>query len=231
MADLVIYGTPVSPFVRKVQAVIAEKGVDQDFEAVDIFNPPEWFIGISPAKRIPVMRDRSVGQAGAAGTIPDSSAICAYVERKHPQPALLPANPFDAAHALWIEEYADTSLAATGGLGIFRPILFPSSQGNPPETDKARVTWAKKMPPLLSYLDGQLHARQWFAGDAFGLADISVAVQLMQLELVAEFDLSAAYPALAAHLARCHARPSLSGSFAIARDYAGQAVAERVALD
>lgn len=231
MADLVIYGTPVSPFVRKVQAVIAEKGVDQDFEAVDIFNPPEWFVSISPAKRIPVMRDRSIGQEGPDGTIPDSSAICAYVERKHPQPPLLPADAFEAARALWIEEYADTSLAATGGLGIFRPILFPASQGKPPETDKARATWARKMPPLLNYLDEQLRAKQWFAGDAFGLADISVGVQLMQLQLVAAFDLSADYPALSAHLERCHARPSLSSSFAIARDYASQAVAERIALD
>ena len=41
-ADLVIYGIKGSPFVRKVQVLLAE---------------------INPAKRIPVPRDRSIGDA------------------------------------------------------------------------------------------------------------------------------------------------------------------------
>jgi len=72
-ADLVIYGMEGSPLVRKVQVLLAE---------------------INPAKRIPVLRDRSVGAEGVLGTIPDSSAICAYLERKHPEPALYPKDAF-----------------------------------------------------------------------------------------------------------------------------------------
>ena len=79
--DLVIYGSPVSPFVRKVAGVCIEKGVPYEVEAVNVFDPPAWFREISPMKRIPVLRDRSVAEEGIAGTIPDSSAICAFIDK------------------------------------------------------------------------------------------------------------------------------------------------------
>ena len=111
-ADLVIYGMKGSPFARKVQVLLAEKGVDFEVKGVNIFPAPEWFAEINPAKRIPVLRDRSVGAEGVAGTIPDSSAICAYLERKHPEPALYPKDAFAYGRALWLEEYVDIAVAA-----------------------------------------------------------------------------------------------------------------------
>ncbi|MEL7446727.1 MAG: glutathione S-transferase family protein, partial [Pseudomonadota bacterium] len=92
--NLVIYGTPVSPFVRKVAAVCLIKQADFEIEAVNVFDPPEWFVEISPMKRIPVLRDRSIATEGVDGTIADSSAICAYVEKKHPETALYPRDAF-----------------------------------------------------------------------------------------------------------------------------------------
>ena len=100
MHDLLIYGMKGSPFVRKVQVVLAEKGLPYDFEMASPFPAPDWFVAINPAKRIPVLRDRSVGAEGVAGTIPDSSAICAYLERKYPRPALYPQDDFAFARAL-----------------------------------------------------------------------------------------------------------------------------------
>ncbi|NIP15040.1 MAG: glutathione S-transferase family protein, partial [Pseudomonadales bacterium] len=80
-ADLLIYGTLGSPFVRKVLVMLQEKGIEWELEEVNVFDPPDWFLALSPARRIPVMRDRSIASEGVAGTIADSSAICAYVER------------------------------------------------------------------------------------------------------------------------------------------------------
>ena len=99
-ADLVIYGMKGSPFVRKVQVLLAEKGVDFELEGVNIFSAPAWFAAINPAKRIPVLCDRSVGTEGVLGTIPDSAAICAYLERKHPERALYPKDAFAYGRAL-----------------------------------------------------------------------------------------------------------------------------------
>lgn len=207
--DLVIYGSPVSPFVRKVAGVCIAKGVPYEVEAVNVFAPPQWFHDISPMKRIPVLRDRSVAEEGVAGTIADSSAICAFIEKKHPAPALYPEAPMALGEALFIEEYADTALAMAGGLGIFRPIFFAVSKGQEPDLDKARDAWANQLPPVFDVLETRLAGRSYFAGDALSIADITVATVLMQVSLVAETPLDR-WPALAAHFAAMQALPLIA---------------------
>ncbi len=213
--DLVLYGSPLSPFLRKAAGVCIAKGVPFEVEAVNVFAPPPWFLEISPMKRIPVLRDRSVAEEGLAGTIPDSSAICAYIEKKHPAPALYPDDPMALGEALFIEEFADTSLAMAGGLGIFRPIFFAISKGEEPGLDKARDAWANQLPPVFDVLETRLGGREYFAGDALSIADITVACVLMQIALVAETPL-ARWPGLAAHYAAMQALPLVAEPYAMA---------------
>lgn len=213
--DLVIYGSPVSPFVRKVAALCITKDVPYEIEAINVFAPPPWFAEISPMKRIPVLRDRSVAEEGVAGTIADSSAICAFIEKKHPAPALYPDDPMALGEALFIEEYADTALAMAGGLGIFRPIFFAITKGEEPDLAKARETWANQLPPIFDVLEARLGGRTFFAGDALSIADVTVACVLMQISLVAETPLDR-WPGLAAHFAAMQARPAIAGPYAAA---------------
>lgn len=213
--DLVIYGSPLSPFVRKVAGLCIEKSVPYEIEAVNVFAPPPWFLDISPMKRIPVLRDRSVAEEGVAGTIADSSAICAFIEKKHPAPALYPENPMALGEALFIEEYADTALAMAGGLGIFRPIFFAITKGEAPDLAKARVTWASQLPPIFDVLETRLGGRAYFAGEALSIADITVACVVMQVSLVAETPLDR-WPALAAHFSAMQALPAIAQPFAAA---------------
>lgn len=227
--DLVIYGSPVSPFVRKVAAVAIEKGAAFEIEAVNVFDPPEWFREISPMKRIPVLRDRSIAVDGPNGTIADSSAICAYIERKHPSPALYCSDAYAHGRALMLEEYADTTLAMAGGLGIFRPIFFAVSKGETPDLDKARDTWAHTMPPLFAYLDKELEGRTFCTEETLSIADISIACVLMQIALVAEMPLDD-YPALAAHYEAMRARPSIAGPFGQADRVIRKALPDRFDL-
>ena len=51
--DLVVYGTQGSPFVRKVLVTMDEKGLPWTLEEVNVFDPPDWFVPLSPARRIP----------------------------------------------------------------------------------------------------------------------------------------------------------------------------------
>lgn len=211
--DLVLYGSPLSPFLRKAAGVCIAKGVAFEVEGVNIFAPSPWFLDISPMKRIPVLRDRSVAEEGVAGTVPDSSAICAYIEKKHPAPALYPEDPMDYAQALFIEEFADTSLAVAGGIGIFRPIFFAITKGEEPGLEKARDAWANQLPPIFDILEKRLDGRAWFVGDALSIADIAVACVLMQISLVAETPLDR-WPGLAAHFAAMGNLPLIAGPYA-----------------
>ena len=210
MSDLSIYGVKGSPFVRKVQVFLAEKGVDYEMEAVSIFPAPAWFAAINPAKRIPVLRDRSVGTEGVAGTIPDSSAICAYLERKHPAPALYPADAFAYGRALWLEEWADTELAGRIGLGMFRPLVVQRLLGRPPDVAHARRTFREELPPLFDWLEGELGGRTFLVGDAFSIADLSVATHFVNLRFAGGFIDAARWPRVAAFAERMHARPSFA---------------------
>ena len=227
--DLVIYGSPVSPFVRKVAGVCIAKGVPYEIEAVNVFDPPAWFRDISPMKRIPVLRDRSVAEEGVAGTIADSSAICAFIEKKHPAPALYPEDPMALGEALFIEEYADTALAMAGGLGIFRPIFFAISKGEEPGLDKAREAWANQLPPVFDVLEARLAGRAFFAGNALSIADITVACVLMQVSLVAETPLGR-WPALAAHFGAMQALPLIAEPYAAAEKVIRKALPTRFDL-
>jgi len=209
-AELLIYGMKGSPFVRKVQVVLAEKGVPYDLQPVSIFPAPEWFGEISPAKRIPVLRDRSVAAEGVAGTIPDSSAICAYLERKHPEPAVYPKADFAYARALWLEEYADTELAGLVGLGLFRPLVVARLLGKEPDVERGRKTLHEQLPPLFAHLERELGEGEYLVGDAFGIADVAVASQLVNLRFAGGRVDPARWPRLAAYAERMYARPSLA---------------------
>lgn len=210
MTDLVLYGVKASPFVRKVHVMLAEKGVYYELEALMPFPAPDWYLEINPAGRIPTLRDRSVGTEGVAGTIPDSSAICAYIERKYPEPALYPTDPFDFGRAVYLEEYSDSLLAAPIGMGMFRKIIFPAMAGKDPDVDAARQTLNETLPPLFDYLEKQIEGRAFLLGGAFSIADISVATQFANMRHCGGKVDPAKWPALADFVERMHARPSFA---------------------
>ncbi len=218
MADLVVYGTKMSPFVRKVEAVLQEKALAYDFEAVNIGAMPDWYKEISPLRRIPTLRDRTIGADGVAGTIADSSAICGFLERKCPSPALYPADAFDYGRALWLEEYADTGMAATGGFGIVRALIFPRFEGKDPDIETARDTWHNKMPRYFDYLEKTLNGEEFFVGNAFSIADIAVASQLLNFDLFVGPPDAARWPGLARFVVTMRNRPCFQANLTACRE-------------
>jgi glutathione S-transferase len=215
--SLILYGAPLSPFVRKADAFMREKAVEFELESVNIMPMPDWFKEISPARRIPVLRDTSIGKEGPAGTIPDSSAICAFIEKKFPETALYPSDPYDYGRAIWIEEFSDSELMGTIGMGIFRPIQFARFQGKEPDIATAKKTYAEKLPRLLDYLEGELEGRTYLVGDAISIADISLATTLTQLTLVAGPLDAKRWPNVAGHSDRMTNRPSFKPCIEISK--------------
>jgi glutathione S-transferase len=215
--SLVLYGVPLSPFVRKAEVVLREKGLEFDLEPVNIMPMPDWFKAISPARRIPVLRDRSVSEEGPAGTIADSSAICAFAERRAPDPALYPKDPFDCGRAIWFEEWADTELAGEVGMGVFRPVMFPRFQGKPSDIATASISWRERLPRLFDYVETELQDNEFLVGGALSIADISVTSQMTNLQLVAGLPDPARWPRLVSHTERISGRESFDSNLSICR--------------
>ena len=204
---LIVYGMGPSPFVRKVRAVMAEKGVDYTFETINIFPAPDWFVEISPLKRIPVLRDTDRAEPN---TIADSSAICAYLEQAYPEPSLYPQDGFDRGRVCWLEEYADTEIANAVGMGVFRPIALAALMGKEQDTAKARTTMTERMPVIFDYLSGELGEADYLVGNRLTLADIAVATQFVNLQHAGFKPAPDRWPQLAAYVARILARPSFA---------------------
>lgn len=206
---MIVIGTEGSPFVRKVQLLLAEKGLAWELQEINVFDPPDWFLAISPARRIPILR---VGNQ----TLADSSAICGYLEKLAPTPALYPAEPMAYGQALWFEEYADTVVAAAIGFGLLRTLMAPPRNGQPQDLDAARKALHQKLPPIFDYLESSLEGRQWLVGEAFSIADLSMGAQLMGMHIT-RVDIDAKrWPELTRYQRQLHQRESFKARLAAA---------------
>jgi glutathione S-transferase len=202
---LIVYGASLSPFVRKVRVVLAEKGLKYEHDPVSPFQPPPSFLEISPLKRIPVLRDTDLPEPN---TLPDSSIISDYIDHKFPNPPLYPSDPFQRARALWFEEYADSVLAQACGAGLFFERVVKKFLRQ--QTDEAVVaaTLKDKLPPLFDYLNREIGKRNFLVGDMFSIADIAVCTLLVNFEHAGEKIDSGRWPELARYVRDIHARPS-----------------------
>ena len=72
-------------------------------------------------------------------------------------------------------------------------------QRKEPDLETARRTWNEKLPPLYDYLETQLDGGDYFIGGAITIADIAVACQIAQTEMLAGLPDRTKWPALVAH--------------------------------
>ncbi|HEX7775431.1 MAG TPA: glutathione S-transferase family protein [Parvibaculum sp.] len=206
---LILYGAALSPFVRKTRVFLAEKGLDYKLEQVNIFPPSDWFKEISPLGRIPVLKDEEAG-----ATLPDSSVICAYIERVHPEPALYPRDALSYARALWYEEYADSELAGNVGMGMFRPIVVNKLMGKECDRATAEKTLTEKLPRYFAYLDKEIGSKAFLVGDSLSIADIAVGTQFANLAHTGYSVDEKQYPNLVRYVKAILARPSFAACIA-----------------
>jgi glutathione S-transferase len=202
---LIVYGANLSPFVRKVRVALAEKGLDYKLEQVNPFSPPDDFRQISPLKRVPAFRDTDLPEPN---TLADSSIICDYLEHKFPGSPLYPKDAYSRARALWFEEYADSAVATTIGLGLFFERVVKKLIGGKTDESVCASTLAEKLPPLLDYLEKQIAGREYFVGEALSIADIAVCTHFVNFAHVGESLDENRWPALSAYIRRIHQRPS-----------------------
>lgn len=168
MTRVRIIGSFVSPYVRKVLACLALKGVEYEIDPITPFYGNDEFERLSPLRRIPVLTDGDV-------ILCDSSVICAYLDEAYPGQPLLPAGPADRARARWLEEYADTRLGDIFIWGLFyQKVVHPIVWGEPGDAARIEKTLAEDAPAALDYLEEQLPDEGWLFGD-IGLADIAIA--------------------------------------------------------
>ena len=200
---MIVYGSSLSPFVRKVVAFAAEKGITLEVKPVAPGSPDPEFRAASPFGKMPGFRDGDFA-------ISDSSAIVAYLEAIQPEPNLIPAEPRARARTIWFDEYSDTILFACGGKMFFNRIVGPRFLGVPGDEEIASKAECEELPPLLDYLEGAIPESGWLVEDRLTLADISVASPFANLRHLNFAIDPGRHPKVLAFVERMLARPSFA---------------------
>ncbi|MEO7239942.1 MAG: glutathione S-transferase family protein [Sphingomicrobium sp.] len=202
---MILYGSSISPFVRKVLVFAAEKGIALDVGPVRMTDKDPAFLAASPFGKMPALVDGDFALA-------DSSAIIHYLEAKQPDPQLIPTDSKLRGRTIWFDEFADTILFACGAKMFFNRIFAPRFLGRPGDESAADAAEQNELPPILEYIESVAPegGDGFLVGDALTLADIAVAspfANFIHLDVAID---PGRYPRTCAFVERILARPSFA---------------------
>ncbi|KSB91193.1 glutathione S-transferase [Caulobacter vibrioides] len=199
---MIVFGSSLSPYVRKTLAFGAEKGLVLENRVSPPGSLDPEFAECSPFRKIPGFQDGDF-------RISDSTAIITYLEALHPEPNLIPAEPRARARAVWFEEYADTILVAAAGKIFFNRLVAPRIMRKPGDEAVAAKAETQELPPVLDYLEGIVpDAGGFLLEGRLTLADIAVSSPFANLRHLA-LDLSR-WPRTKAYVDAVLARPAFA---------------------
>ena len=206
---MIVYGSSISPFVRKLLAYGSEKGLTFDLVPAGMGRGGPDFAEASPFAKMPGFRDPGADN-GRDFCISDSTAIITYLEAKYPEPNFIPTAPIARARTIWWEEFADTILTGAAGKMFFNRFVAPKVLKIAGDEAIAAAAEADELPRLLDYLERVIPASGFLVEDRITLADLAVASPFVNLGHIACAVDAARWPTLAAYLDAIHARPSFA---------------------
>ena len=201
---MILYGSSLSPFVRKVLAFAGEKGIELELQPTGFPNHSPEYLEASPFRKMPALRDGDY-------TLADSSAIIHYLEAKLPEPPLIPNDPRLKGKTIWFEEFADTILVSCGVKIFFNLIVAPRFLGKPGDEEAARQAELNDLPPILDYLERTVPDDDgYLVGGTLTLADIAVAGPFANFRHTKTRVDPERYPRTVAYVHRILSRPSFA---------------------
>lgn len=201
---MILYGSSLSPFVRKVLGYAGEKGIEIELQPTGFPSHSPEYLEASPFRKMPALRDGDY-------TLADSSAIIHYLEAKYPEPVLIPADARLRGKTIWYDEFADTILVACGAKIFFNRIVAPRFLGRPCNEEEVEQAELNDLPPILDYLEKTVpDDGGYLVGDSLTLADIAVAGPFANFRHTNTRVDPERYPRTVAYVERILARPSLA---------------------
>jgi glutathione S-transferase len=194
MAKYLLVSFKTCPWVQRAAIVLREKNVAFEFRHIEPDNRPDWFLAISPHKKVPVLRiDEKV-------SLFESNAIAEYLDETI-APRLHPDDPvLRAVNRAWTD-YVPTFSSAVTATGY--------------ATDEASYkASAEKIPGAFERLERALDkqgAGPFFNGAKYSLVDAAYAPFLQRyfyLDRVKPLGIIEKFPRLKAWAKALVARPS-----------------------
>jgi glutathione S-transferase len=182
------------PFVQRTVITLGYKNVEHKITFIDLANPPEWFLELSPLGKVPVLK--------VDGEILFESAVINEYVDEITGGELQPKEPLmRAKNRAWIE-YASNML----GTGYMMKMAKDKE-----DYEKYRSELQSQM----QRIENQLGDGPWFNGDKFSLADTAFAPMFMH-DAVANYRFSVidfeSLPKISAWSKRLLAMPAVKQS-------------------
>jgi glutathione S-transferase len=161
--------TGIGPNPRVVRMFMAEKGIEIPLETVDLMKaenrrPP--YTTRNPAGQLPCL------ELDDGTHLAEVTAICEYLEEKHPKPPLVGTTPEERAQTRMWTRRIDLNIVepmANGfrygeGLKLFenRIHVIPQAAADLKAIAREKLAW----------LDGLMDGNDWICGSRFTLADV-----------------------------------------------------------
>jgi glutathione S-transferase len=198
----------IGPNPRVVRMFLAEKGMTLPLLSVDLIggeNRREPYLSKNPSGQLPCL------ELDDGSFLAEITAICEYIEEKHPKPALIGATPEErAATRMWVRridlnivEPMANGFRYAEGLALFKDRMRTIPQA----ADDLKAIARDK----LAWLDAQIAGRDWIVPNRFTLADV-LLYGFVDFGATVGQPLDPAWKNLGAWRDRVAARPSAAAS-------------------
>jgi glutathione S-transferase len=194
MAKYMLVSFKTCPWVQRAAIVLREKNIGFEFRHIEADNRPDWFLAISPHKKVPVLR------IDDADSLFESNAIAEYLDETI-EPRLHPEDPLARAK----------NRAWTDYVPSFADVVTATAYA---KTEADYTAEAAKIPVPFERLEKALAAQgagPYFNGAKFSLVDAAYAPFLQRyafLDRVKKLGHIEKFPRLKAWSAALLARPS-----------------------
>lgn len=167
---ITLCGFSLSNYYNKVKMVLLEKGVPFAEELVKTGSKDEAVLSCSPLGKVPFMRTEH-------GVMCESQAMVDYIEAVHPAPALIPADPWQAAKVRELIAFIDLHLE------LVARELYPKAffGGDVSQADQARTR--QKLEKNIAGFKRLAKFAPYIAGDSFTMADCAAFASIPLVSL------------------------------------------------
>ena len=163
---LTLHGFALSNYYNKVKLALLEKGVPFEEKYCGVQQKDETLLAASPLGKIPYLTTEQ-------GCLSESQVILEYLEAVHPEPPLLPRDPFAAAKVRELVTFLDWHLE------IAARQLYPSAFfGAAPLSESNAARIRREIEQRVVGFKRIAKFAPFVAGDSFTMADCSAFANL-----------------------------------------------------
>ncbi|KAL5825872.1 hypothetical protein ACOSQ3_021935 [Xanthoceras sorbifolium] len=186
-----------SSFAMRVKIALAEKGIEYDCKAQNLFDKSPLLLEMNPThKRVPVLIHNGK-------PICESLVIVEYIDEVwHDKSPLLSSDPYQRSEARFWADYVDKKI-----FGIGKRVW--SSKGEDQEAAK------KELIEYLKTMEEELGEKHFFGGDTIGFVDVAlvpITSWFYTFETYGNFSIEAECPKIIAWAKRCLGKESVAKS-------------------